>query len=344
MRRIFVLIVFGLLLFGCINLGGEEPAPATPYEPAEETGGVDETPAETGTVVEIGETQETSVVQEPSGETAETQLPQGETKGYIYEPNADMYIYFINVGTSEIQGDAILVEKGDFHMLVDAGPEESSSQLVKFLSSRVDDIDVLVSTHDDPEHYGGMSAVLDNYAVEEFWYSGNTFTEDYKDLISKIENKNIPVKIIDSTDSFDLNGINIQIFNPPAEGSFESADVDAVAMKLTDRAFSILLTSDIMPGSQQKMLNEFPDEIKCKVFQVPWHGLGRGNTQISLVLSKVNPESAVMSGSSADPENNRYTVTEQLNIKKIPTYNNFEGTALRVGTDGVVYSIDTVYN
>ena len=182
-NTIIVSLLALVLLFGCINLG-EQPAEPTP-EPEE----VEEEEPETETVVEIEEETEHTVVHEtpPPEEVPPEEEP--DTTGYIYEPNAQMFVYFINVGVEaeEKQGDAILIKKGDFDMLIDAGNEETSSKLVSFLSTRVDDIEVLVSTHDDPEHSGGMETVIDNYYVEEFWWTGNSFSDESLPIYEKIQ-------------------------------------------------------------------------------------------------------------------------------------------------------------
>jgi competence protein ComEC len=68
------------------------------------------------------------------------------------------------------QGDAILVQHGTFIILIDTGPDSSIleclSQEMPFLSSK---IDVLILTHSDWDHIGGVESVLESYQVGEVW-------------------------------------------------------------------------------------------------------------------------------------------------------------------------------
>ena len=59
-------------------------------------------------------------------------------------------VYFIDVG----QGDAILIDYGQYEMLIDGGPDGSC---VPFLAQYVDgSLEVLVVTHPHSDHVGGL--------------------------------------------------------------------------------------------------------------------------------------------------------------------------------------------
>lgn len=68
------------------------------------------------------------------------------------------------------QGDAILVQHGTFVVLIDTGPDSSIleclSQEMSFLNSR---IDIVILTHSDWDHIGGVESVLESYSVGEVW-------------------------------------------------------------------------------------------------------------------------------------------------------------------------------
>ena len=76
------------------------------------------------------------------------------------------------------QGDAILVQQANFQLLIDTGPDE---QVVTCLNQQLPlldkKIDILVLTHYDDDHIGGMAALAQGYQF------GTIFTPltDYKD-------------------------------------------------------------------------------------------------------------------------------------------------------------------
>ncbi len=82
-----------------------------------------------------------------------------------------LYIHFINVG----QGDATYLryeapEEAPRHILVDGGPAESSARLIWYLQRQgVSRLHLVVATHLDDAHIGGLSAVLEQFPVARFW-------------------------------------------------------------------------------------------------------------------------------------------------------------------------------
>lgn len=81
-----------------------------------------------------------------------------------------------------VSGDAFLYEAGDFSVLVDGG--KSSSRLAKLLRKhrpRLTRLDVVICTHADLDHSGGLKSLLDHWQdpggrwkgrVGEFWLPG----------------------------------------------------------------------------------------------------------------------------------------------------------------------------
>jgi competence protein ComEC len=75
-------------------------------------------------------------------------------------PDQDPSIVFCNVG----QGDAILIIDGFSQALIDAGPDDKVMQcLEKYLPFWDKTLELLVLTHPDSDHLGGMAAVLGQY-------------------------------------------------------------------------------------------------------------------------------------------------------------------------------------
>ncbi|MBI5046667.1 MBL fold metallo-hydrolase, partial [Candidatus Micrarchaeota archaeon] len=265
---------------------------------------------------------------------------------YIYDAKTPFVIYFISVGDSENQGDAILIRKGDLTVLIDAGPEKNVGNVVNFLNSKgVDTINILVSTVVDPEHYGGMNKVVDNFNVQEFWWSGNTFKEEnYTKLINKIKQKGITDRLISRGEEYDLNGLKAKILNPSQPQTFTDVSNNAIAMKLTQNNFCATLTSDMLFGAQAEVLNL--NDPKCSILQIPYHGLGKGTAQIDFLLLKVNPKDAIISGGIEDPspggKGSRYSVLEKMRVKGIKVYQNYVNGTVRITSDAISYQIDYV--
>jgi competence protein ComEC len=102
-------------------------------------------------------------------------------------------VIFCDVG----QGDAILVVRGSFQLLVDAG---SGSSVLTCLNNHMPafdrTIELVVITHPHFDHYGGMSYVMANYRVDNimidnFVQSDLFFYEFYNLLMDRIESNEL---------------------------------------------------------------------------------------------------------------------------------------------------------
>jgi len=338
-----VLLVF-ILLFGCINLdflgGKQEPA---------KTNATNETiqKNETGKVVIISQTNTTAI---NNGSETSVKPPKPSGMQYTETPNDVFAVYFISVAGSEGQGDAILIKKGDADILIDAGPNKNGAKTIDFLKSRnIDDIELLVSTHADPEHYNGIYALLDKYDVEEFWWPGNAYSNnDYSDLVSKLYDSGVPVKAVSKGDGATINGISLYVLNPSKKGTgfggTDSVDNDAIVIKVVQDKFCLLLTSDIAYGAQTLLATS--TDVKCEILQIPYHGLGKGNSQIDTFLLKVAPKYAIISGGvsdqSADKKGTRLSLYEKLKLRGIKYFENYKNGTVKITSDGSVYDIQFV--
>ena len=80
------------------------------------------------------------------------------------QQNNELQLIFCDVG----QGDAILFVAGQQQMLIDGGPDNGKalSCLRKYMPSDDSRLELLVITHPDLDHFGGLTTILDVYQVE----------------------------------------------------------------------------------------------------------------------------------------------------------------------------------
>lgn len=292
MKKIIVLLLVSVLLFGCI--GGEEQPPVQ-EEPEEEN--------QTDIGIIIEEEQNVSVGVNET-ETEEEEEPEEVWEGVEYseEPGANLGIYFLDAcsyGTGD-HGAAIFIKKGDLDVLVDGGSYSSGSRVLDYLKLRgIDDIDVLVSTTGDYRRYGGLDDIIDEFTIEEFWWGGDDFSDpEYRRIVEKASNKAGNVRVVEREFKTTLNGIELEALNPRTSAKFNDVNNDAIVLRIEDRDLSVLLMGNIQTGAQGDLTSNFKDEIKVDVIEAPYYGIGAGTANIALFLQDSKPEYAVIEGCS----------------------------------------------
>lgn len=340
MRFYLALVLSLVLLFGCTG-GGQQHPPSNGT-----TNTTNQTQPPPVTIIiknQTNQTVQTNITQQPPPQVNVT--PINKSILYTYEPDKPLGVFFIDVGGPNEHGESVLIKKGDLNILVDAGPADNSGKVVDLLKSEgVKNIGLLISTSADPRRYGGMGAVADNFEIQQFWWSGNAFNdEQYTSIVDRMMNQTKEVDTVSGGQSVDLDGMNLSFVNPQSV-PFNDINNDAIAMRLTDRNFSLLLTSDIESGAQGKLIQS-PDAIKADILDAPYYGVGTGTSGIGLFLKTVNPKDAIISGSSDDSAPNGGSrmpflrLLQEYGMNWNATYDN--GT-VRIDSDGSSYYISSL--
>ncbi len=105
----------------------------------------------------------------------------------------ELKVYFLDVG----QGDATLVQfpSGKW-MLIDGGERHQGEKVVTMLQEAgVKEIDILVATHPDSDHIGGLPQVLQSFPVKSVYAPkvGHT-TKTYQDFLLAVREQGLKIK------------------------------------------------------------------------------------------------------------------------------------------------------
>lgn len=237
--------------------------------------------------------------------------------GLVKAESEMMDVHFINVG----QADSILIHTPkNKYILIDAGDEKSSIELVKYLKEReISTLDALIATHPHHDHIGGMSRIMENFQVKAFYMPDlNHYTNVFRLLYDAVRKQGIMVFKAKAGDKIDVEpGIKINII-APLRGNYDSLNDYSYVMKLIYKNTSFLLMADAGEQSETALLERGVD-IKADIIKIGHHGANTGTTLP--FLKKVDPEAAVISTGNRHrfgfPSN---AVIKRLKYLKIPTY------------------------
>ena len=220
-------------------------------------------------------------------------------------PAGWMRVSFLDVG----QADATLVQMpGGRSLLVDAGGSFSprsdiGSRVVApaLWALGVRRLDVAAFTHGDPDHIGGMGAVLQDFAPREVWEGVSVPGNRQLDVL-RLAADAIGARwrrVVAGT-RFDLGGVSIAVAHPPLP-DWERVRVrndDSIVLDVRYGDVAVLLPGDIGREVEGRVAGAL-EPVAFRVVKVPHHG-SAGSSSPGLVDS-ISPCVAVVSAGQANP-------------------------------------------
>jgi len=201
-------------------------------------------------------------------------------------------VYFLDVG----QGDSSLIYLDNILFLVDAGPDKKVSQsLSRVFPKKVNYIDLAFISHPQLDHFGGFLELLNKYDFGAFIINGREADgkskEIYNELISRLEERKIPVITLGVNDKIKYKNNLIEIISPD-KNWIQGAELNdtSLVFRAKNPNFSILFTGD----SGNNLLNYLSQkfDLKSNILKIPHHGSKYSFSEN--FLKSVNPDLALI--------------------------------------------------
>lgn len=245
----------------------------------------------------------------------------------------EMRVHFIDVG----QGDSILIESPNGKMmLIDGGVKSAGNQVIAYLTELgVQKLDVVVATHPDADHIGGLIPILNSIGVAQFYDSGKVHTsQTFEEMLTLIDTKNIPYHVPKTGDTIVLDDkLEIKVMN--ADETASDNNDASIVLKVMYGHVSFLLTGDAGITLEKEMLAQ---DVKATVLKAGHHGSNTSSSQS--FIQAVQPEVTVLSYG----KDNKYghpheEVVERLRAVDSSIYATAEAGTVIVSTNGVNYEV-----
>ncbi|MFF2177892.1 MBL fold metallo-hydrolase [Lysinibacillus sp. NPDC058147] len=247
----------------------------------------------------------------------------------------EMRVHFIDVG----QGDSIFIESPNGKtILVDGGVKGAGQEVVSYLKELgVNKIDIVVATHPDADHIGGLIPVINSIDIGQFYDSGKVHTsQTFEEMLTLIDTKNIPYNVPKTGDSIAFDDdINVKVLNAN-ENATDNNDA-SIVLKIAYGNVSFLLTADAGIALEKEMMQS---DVKATILKAGHHG---SNTSSSAeFIQAVHPEVTILSYG----EGNKYghphaEVVDRLQAIGSKIYATAEAGTVIVSTDGVNYDVNS---
>ncbi|WP_026485589.1 DNA internalization-related competence protein ComEC/Rec2 [Caldanaerobius polysaccharolyticus] len=248
-------------------------------------------------------------------------------------------VTFIDVG----QGDSALIVTPHKHtVLVDGGRLDVNSGfdagkdivVPYLLMSGIRKVDVVVATHPDSDHMGGLISVVDSIPVRNVFVSALYDDPLSKSFFKLLKAKGVTLQPLYRGDKVYIDGVKIEVLNPPKGLPFEGDNDNSLAIKLIYKKAAILFTGDMGVDAEKDLLSRGMD-LRADVLKVSHHGSATATCQE--FVNAVNPAVSVISvGENIYGHPSKDVLQRLRNTRVLRTDLN---GAITVKTDGERYYI-----
>ncbi|OGQ94338.1 MAG: hypothetical protein A2284_08615 [Deltaproteobacteria bacterium RIFOXYA12_FULL_61_11] len=206
---------------------------------------------------------------------------------------AEAEVHVLDVG----HGDAILVlHRGHGAVLIDAGgsrlgADPGRTRVLPHLAHLgLRRLELVVASHADLDHYGGLRAVLEVVEVGELWL-GPSPASELAPLVKTALDRGVTVRRVMAGRrwcSTDDGGVCLTLLAPEAAFARARSDnVGAMAMAWDLVGYTVILTSDLEGRALDRFIDQYAGLLRSAVVQLPHHGSRRAGARP--VLSRHQP-------------------------------------------------------
>ncbi len=248
-------------------------------------------------------------------------------------------VAFLDIG----QGDAIFIEAPNgAQVLLDGGPNKKVLREIASLMPFYDrSLDVVIASHPDKDHVGGLPAVFARYEIGMAIDPGIEHdTAVYQEFERLVKEKNIErIRARRGQIIWLDRGVYLEILFPDRDPTGWDTNDASIVARLVYGDTSFMLTGDSPQKMEQYLVGLDSDNLASDVLKL-WHHGSKTSTS-ELFLGFVSPAYAVVSAgkdnSYGHPHKEVLELVERFGIPILATY---ETGSIIMRTDGTNISID----
>jgi competence protein ComEC len=241
-------------------------------------------------------------------------------------------VRFLDVG----QGDAAVLElPGGEIVVIDGGGfgrsgfDVGERVVAPYLWSRkIRRIDVLVATHGDWDHQGGLHFLAREFAPRELWMSASAMEQErLAALTDSVRTSGGRVRLVHAGEAvYARSGVTIECLHPPDAAAVSGND-SSLVLRLGFGRHLLLFTGDVEAAGEAAVTTRFAPR-PVSILKVPHHGSGTSSSPS--LLRWARPEVAVFSLGAG----NSYGFPQPAVIER---YRSAGTRTLRTDRDGSVW-------
>ena len=263
----------------------------------------------------------------------------------------DLKINFVDVG----QGDStFIITPKNKTILIDGGGSNTGSfdvgentLLPYILDKGYNKIDLMIISHFDSDHVGGLLTILEEIKVEKVLIAKQEEqSENYKRFLNIVKEKNIPVIVGKRGDKINIEkDLYLDILFPESEQIEENViNNNSLVFNIHYNNFSMLFTGDIEEIAEKRIIEiTNKSRLKADIIKIPHHGSKTSSTRelLEIVLPKIALIGVGKDNLFGHPSSETIDKLDELEIKTYRTDINGE-IMINVNKSGI-RRIRTIY-
>ena len=263
----------------------------------------------------------------------------------------DLKINFVDVG----QGDStFIITPKNKTILIDGGGSNTGSfdvgentLLPYILDKGYNKIDLMIISHFDSDHVGGLLTILEEIKVEKVLIAKQEEqSENYKRFFNIVKEKNIPVIVGKRGDKINIEkDLYLDILFPESEQIEENViNNNSLVFNIYYNNFSMLFTGDIEEIAEKRIIEiTNKSRLKADIIKIPHHGSKTSSTRelLEIVLPKIALIGVGKDNLFGHPSSETIDKLDELEIKTYRTDINGE-IMINVNKSGI-RRIRTIY-
>jgi competence protein ComEC len=244
-----------------------------------------------------------------------------------------LQVHFLDVG----QGDAIFIETpSGKQVLVDGGRDNSVlGELTSVMGFFDRDIDMVVGTHPDLDHIGGLIDVLKRYRVTRILTSENKGESSAAALYERLKQKE-GAEIVYSRRGQEVAldaSTTLRVLFPESDPSEMESNMSSIVFQLQYGTSTFLLTGDSPKSIEEYLVLVEGENLKSDVLKVGHHGSRTSTSE--LFLDEVAPGYAVISAGKDNSYGHPHVeVTDLLFNKRVEMFETAKEGTITLLSDG----------
>ena len=231
------------------------------------------------------------------------------------------------------QGLAVVVRTHNYTLVYDTGAQYSEKFdagrdiLVPFLRGEgIDKIDLLIISHSDIDHSGGLVGLLDGIEVAKIKTS--------QPMLLQEQAADIEITKCTASQQWTAGGIDFEILHPARYTYYKTTNDSSCVLKITSRYGNSLLTGDITKAVEKQLLQT--KDLQADLLIVPHHGSQTSSS--TKFIQAVQPVYAVYAAGYL----NKYRHPHRSVTKRYTQQNVIQYNSADTGTIDFIFNADNI--